>query len=511
MQAQDPASQPSAVQPGESPAPENAGRIIIVSNRGPHDFVWKDDRWLAKRSAGGLVSMIEPLARRPDVSWYCCVSEPPEAEESREGIFTTAADQIDPELGVVPVPVPSAIYRQYYGLISNEVLWMLQHHLVGQFGYEYLDERRHRAWEGYLEANRRLADAISGVRARAFLIQDYHLYPLPALLRRRFPGTPSLHFTHIPFPDPPTLRLIPHAWRKEILEGLLGADIVGMQTPSDVRNFRNACEELIGAAVDDVRSTVMAPDGRRVRVCAFPASTDPGAVRRLMESPGVASATARLATRAEAATVIRVDRLDPSKNLIIGFMAFGRLLEMRPDLRARCRFLALLVPSRTDLGVYRAYREAVYRVIEGINTRFGGDPARESIGPPIQVFYTNDREQALAAMADCDVLLVNSRQDGMNLVVKEWAVVSRRPGVAIVSETAGVASETMDDALLVSPLDIEGTAQAMAHAIDMPREERDARLQRIRHRVLEWTAERWLAAQLSELLHEPPRAAPGSF
>ena len=99
----------------------------------------------------------------------------------------------------------------------------------------------------------------------------------------------------------------------------------------------------------------------------------------------------------------------------------------------------------------------------------------------------------------------------MNLVVKEWAVVSRRPGVAIVSETAGVASETMDDALLVSPLDIEGTARAMAHAIDMPREERDARLQRIRHRVLEWTAERWLAAQLSELLHEPPRAAPGSF
>src|SRR5262249_54503664 len=151
-------------------------------------------------------------------------------------------------------------------------------------------------------------------------------------------------------------------------------------------------------------------------------------------------------------TVIRVDRLDPSKNQVIGFMAFGRLLEMRPDLRATSRFLAFLVPSRTDLGVYREYRDAVYRVIDGINARFGSDPGRAgAAGPPIQVFYTNDREQALAAMADCDVLLANSREDGMNLVVKEWAVVSRRPGVAIVSETAGVAWETGGEALLVSP------------------------------------------------------------
>ncbi|MCG3137818.1 MAG: Trehalose-6-phosphate synthase [Phycisphaerae bacterium] len=478
-----------------------AGRILVVSNRGPHDFVWRDEQWTATRAAGGLVSMIEPLARRPDVSWYCCVSEPPDAVEARDSIYTLATDQIDPELGVVPIPVPARVYRQYYGVISNEVLWMLQHHLVGQFGYQYLDERRHRAWfEGYLEANRRIADAIIVAHEpiRALLIQDYHLYPLPQLLRPHFPRTPILHFTHIPFPDPPTLRLIPRAWRQVILEGLLGADVVGMQTQSDVRNFRLACEEFLGAVVDGARSNVLAADGRWVRVRVFPASTDPAALQEIMQSAEVREAAARLRRDASVMTVVRVDRVDPSKNQIIGFMAYERLLELRPELVGRVQFRAFLIPSRTDMSVYREYHEAVNGVIDRINQRFGRNDTTGRAA--VEVFYTNNREQALAALADCDILLANSREDGMNLVVKEWAVVSQRPGVVIVSETAGVAAETGNDALLISPLDVEGTARAMAAALDMPNAERAVRLQRIRSGVLDWTAERWLSAQLTELL-----------
>jgi trehalose 6-phosphate synthase len=484
------------------------GNLIIVSNRGANDFVWKDEHWELRSSSGGLVSMIDPLARQSDVTWFCCVSEPPAATEEREELFTTAADQTDPEHHIVPVPVPSRIYRDYYGAISNEVLWMLQHHLVGQFGYSSLDANRHRAWsEGYLEANRRIARAIrdSGIKPRAFLIQDYHLYPLPALLREMFPSTRSLHFTHIPFPDPATLKLIPQSWRDTILHGLLGADVVGMQTEWDARPFLGCCEELLGATVDYKNSTVIARDGRAVRVRAFPASTDPAEVEQSMQSPAVDEARARLSSwtgwradgqsNCQKQTIIRVDRLDPSKNQLIGFRAFGRLLELRPDLRHRLRFLAFLIPSRTDLHVYRAYRDAVYAAIEEVNTRF----AAECGGDPIQVFYTNDREQALAAMEQCDVLLVNSREDGMNLVVKEWAVVSRRPGVAVISETAGVASTTADAALLVSPLDVEGTARAMEAALDMAREERWARLKHLRQAVETWSAADWLQAQLDEL------------
>jgi trehalose 6-phosphate synthase len=487
---------------------KQAGNLIIVSNRGPNDFVWRDNSWVVRSATGGLVSMIDPLARQPNVTWFCCVSEPPPSSESRAELFTTAADQTNPEHHVVPVPLPSRIYQAYYGAISNEVLWMLQHHLVGQFGYSSLDAERHRAWtDGYLEANHRVARAIreSGIKPRAFLIQDYHLYPLPELLREAFPEVPSLHFTHIPFPDAATLKLIPQSWRDTILHGLLGADVVGMQTDWDARPFLGCCEELLGATVDYKNGTVVARDGRVVRVRTFPASTDPAAVKQSMQSPVVAAARSRLASRTDAQdrdrrdeaqqTIIRVDRLDPSKNQIIGFRAFGRLLELRPDLCRNLRFLAFLIPSRTDLSVYRNYRDAVYAAVNEVNMRF----AAQCGGEPIQVFYTNDREQALAAMEQCDVLLVNSREDGMNLVVKEWAVVSQRPGVAVISETAGVAAITANIALLVSPLDIEGTARAIERALSMPEEERASRLANLRESVYSWDASDWLSAQLAEL------------
>ena len=314
-------------------------KLIIISNRGPNDFVWKDDHWEYTPAAGGLVSMIDPLARQANVSWFCCVSEPPPSCESRQGLFTTAADQTDPGHHIVPVPLPSKIYQAYYGAISNEVLWMLQHHLVGQFGYSSLDEARHRAWtEGYLEANRRIARSILRIGNQAPRIPDSGLSSLSVACPTAcgFPQVPSLHFTHIPFPDAATLKLIPQGWRDCILHGLLGADVVGMQTNWDARPFLGCCEELLGAKVDYKNGTVLARDGRLVRVRVFPASTDPLAVEQSMLSPAVETARHRLVTverppRQDAKqTIIRVDRLDPSKNQIIGFHAFGRLLELRP-------------------------------------------------------------------------------------------------------------------------------------------------------------------------------------
>lgn len=485
------------------------GKIVLVSNRGPNDFVWQDEHWAPRPASGGLVSMIDPLARKSDVTWFCCVSEPLSADDVRGKLYTTAADQTDTEHHVVPVPLPALVYQAYYGAISNEVLWMLQHHLVGQFGFSSIDAARHRAWnEGYLEANRRIVKAIraSGIQPRTFLIQDYHFYPLPALLRRLFPEIPILHFTHIPFPDAATLKLIPQYWRDTLLNGLLGADVVGMQTLWDAKPFLGCCEELLGAKVDFKNSTVVAPDGRLVRVQVFPAATDPQEVRQTLNSREVAEARERLAPSLDKSAIIRVDRLDPSKNQIIGFQSFGRLLELRPDLRGNLRFLAFLVPSRTDLTVYRDYRDAVYRSIEQVNRQFAAECGFE----PIQVFYTNNRQQALAAMERCDVLLANSREDGMNLVVKEWAIASERPGVAIISETAGVASEMGASALLVSPLDIEGTAEAMAWALDMPMAERKARLIRLRGQAESWTAGHWLSAQLEALhiLHPSEESVP---
>src|SRR6266542_6392649 len=222
--------------PGRPSIVDIEPRIAVIANRGPNDFVWEAGAWVTRTATGGLVSMLTPLARRANVAWFCCVSEPPDAQQARQGLYTTAADQTDPRLHIMPVPLPAQTYHAYYGQISNEVLWMLQHHVIGSGGFEYLDFARHQAWGRYLEANARLASAIvhSGRKPRAFLLQDYHLYPLPGLLRGTFPDTPILHFTHIPFPAPPVLRLIPQAWRNTILRGMLGADVVGLQTRMDV-------------------------------------------------------------------------------------------------------------------------------------------------------------------------------------------------------------------------------------------------------------------------------------
>lgn len=472
--------------------------IVIVSNRGPKDFVWEKEKWITRPASGGLVSMLTPLARRSNVAWFCCVSEPPDAAWASQGLFTTAADQADPRLHVVPVPLPARMYHAYYGEIANGVLWMLQHRLIGRNGFEQLDESRHRAWsEGYLAANHRLASSIAAScpSVQAFLIQDYHLYPLPALLRTTFPHTPILHFTHIPFPDVALMKLLPASWREAILRGLLGADIVGLQTPADVRAFLDCCAELLNCRVDATRGVVTAEGGREVTARAYAASVDPRSLQRTMRSASVEAARRRLAPQRGELNIIRVDRLDPSKNQLIGFQGFGRLLELRPDLRSRVRFSAFLIPSRTDLSVYRAYRDAIFETIDGINARF----CREGARPPINVFYTNDRDQALAAMESCDVLLINSLQDGMNLVAKEWALVSQRPGVLVLSETTGVAAEAAEAALLVSPLDIEGTAQALATALDTMEPERALRLTRFRERLLRWTARDWLRTQLADL------------
>ena len=472
--------------------------IVIVANRGPNDFVWQNGAWVIRPATGGLVSMITPLARRSSVAWFCCVSEPPDAQQARQGLYMTASDQTDPRLHVVPVPVPAETYHAYYGQISNEVLWMLQHHVIGSGGFEFLDYARHQAWGRYLEANARLASAIARSKRQpdAFLVQDYHLYPLPGLLRGTYPDTPILHFTHIPFPDPPILRLLPDPWRQTILKGMLGADVIGLQTPMDVRSFLSCCAEFLDVGIDTEIGAVELNDHRRVAVRAYPASVDPRALRRIARSPEVTAAHKRLADeRNGQKTIIRVDRLDPSKNQQVGFKAFARMLEMRPDLCGRVRFLAFMVPSRTDLSVYRAYRDAVYQTIDEVNARFGDACG----GPPIRIFYTNDRDQAIAAMQLCDLLLINSLQDGMNLVAKEWAVVADEPGVLVVSETAGVAADAGDAALLISPLDIEGTARAMADALDMSPADRRARHVRLFDRVLRWTARDWLNAQLGDL------------
>jgi trehalose 6-phosphate synthase len=482
-----------------------AWQQVIVANRAPTNFIWQDGAWQTQQATNALSLMLGPLVQRSDVCWYCCAAEPAEATNAREALLAAGHNQASAGVQIIPVPVPAAVYAAYYDQICNETLWMVQHGIIGSQGYELLDAEHSQAWaKGYEPANRQLALAISEsvASAGAFLIHDYHLYLLPALLRRLFPEAPILHYTHIPFPPASAWKLLPAQWRQSVFQGLLGANIIGLQTQTDARNCMASCEELVPAHVDWAKREIEAPDGRRVRVRVYPASVTPHELRQTMVSDHVCEARKRLAGLFTGQTIVRVDRLDPSKNQVIGFLAFAHLLERRPDFRGRVRFLAFLVPSRGHLHIYQKYHDTIYRTVEQINNRFCDDCEQ----PPIEILYTNNREQALVAMEQCDVLLVNSRADGMNLVAKEWAIVSQRPGVLVLSELAGVAQEAVGAALLVSPLDVIGTSRMLELALDMSPETRGSYLERFRARIRHWTAAHWLQAQFADLGLPPGEA-----
>jgi trehalose 6-phosphate synthase len=476
---------------------DSGGDLVVISNRGPIDLRWTDAGWTSLPTSGGLASMLTPLVREIGLVWMCCVAEPAAAVGQRAALDEVAA-RASGKLRVVPLPLPETVYEAYYNGVSNQILWMLQHDLLESDALDRFESAQVRAGhDGYLEANARIADAMarSNIEARALLVQDYHLYPLSALLRRACPGIPLLHFTHIPFATPDRWRRLPNAWARAILMGMLGADVVGLQTARDVSAFLTSCQEILGLHVEPRDGTVTDSTGRRVMVRAYPASIDPDRLRAEMQSTNVGAARDRLVAHADRHLVVRTDRLDPAKNQLDGFRAFGRLLERRPDLRQQVRFLAILSPSRTGLKAYRAYGAAVLQVVEEINDRF----AETCDLPPIDVHLENDRALSLAALERSEVLLANSLADGMNLVPKEWAMVTQQASVAVISETAGVAVEAADAALLVSPRDVEGTASALADALDMPPPERIERLARFSCRIASWTSRDWLMTQIADL------------
>lgn len=401
-----------------------------------------------------------------------------------------------PNLDIRLVLLERQTYQKYYEQFCNGVLWFLQHYLWNAAYEPVFDDGVLEAWEnGYVPANRSFSSAIRDAAKDSdsevlVLLHDYHLYLTPSLLREEGVRARILHFTHIPWPEPRYWGLLPEKVRSAIIGGMLGADIVGFQTPRDCANFLDCCQETIdGARVDRLAGEVQL-SGRRVRVRAYPISVDPAMLLRLAQSAQVQRRARRLESADGKLTIVRVDRMDPSKNILRGFRALDLLLARRPDLADRVRFLAFLVPSREWLPEYRRYRAEVFHLVDAINSRYG---------PLVRVFYRNDYVQALAGLTLYDVLLVNPVLDGMNLVAKEGPIVNARNGVLVLSEGAGAYQQLKAWALTVAPADIEGTACALEQALEMEAEERAWRAKGLRDAIQREDLREWLRRQLEDL------------
>lgn len=468
----------------------------MLSNRGPNEYVREGRRWHARTARGGLVSLLRPLFRHPSVLWLACAMSDAERE------FAASADEpglasgdVVPEEGARFVTPDPDDFREYYATFANELLWPVQHGLWAP-GADVVTRRHFAAWDAYRRVNQAFAEAVEGNEPWV-LVQDYQLYLVPGFLRRLKPRARILHFTHIPWPPLRSWDAIPRHFVREFFESLVSADVVGLQTHADVDYFLAGVRGVLPGAEIDWRTSTVEYEGRTVRVRAYPASGDFDAIVAAGARSAQIEAGTSVAPRLGDRTVLRVDRLDPSKNQLLGFEAFRELLRLEPERLADTRMLACLVPSRTDVGRYRDYRDAVYRRVGEVNEEFEAETEGR---PPISVLYMDDRRQAMHAMQNSEVLLANSVADGMNLVVKEALILGKQGIVPVVSRTAGVTEELGEWVIEVGASDIHGTARALSRALAMPEEERRRRAAEARRYLRNHDLGDWITRQLRDLV-----------
>jgi trehalose 6-phosphate synthase len=471
--------------------------VVIASNRGPVSFVKDaDGRVVPKRGAGGLVAALTGALQVCGGLWLASAMTDADREKAAAG--RVSIDSGEAAYQVRYLAFDPHTYDGFYNGISNRVLWFLHHALWNVVEQPMFDASTRSAWTSYRRVNEAFADALheeGGTRAEpAYLLQDYHLSLVPAMLRERRPDARIAHFMHIPFAGPSYLRILPAFMRDDLLAGMLGADVVGFNAEAWAESFLLDCRTLPGARVD-LRRRVVRWRSREVRVRMYPISIDAQALKEQAGSDPVKAAARRVARwTGDRKLILRVDRAELSKNILRGFLAYEALLRHRPSWRGEVTFLALLNPSREGIAEYRTYMRECRAVADRINAEYGRNGWQ-----PVRVQVKDDFATVLAAYSRYDALLVNPVFDGMNLVAKEGPVMNERDGVLILSENAGAWDELGRQALSIDPFDLLATTEALERALTMPAEERARRAGALREIVLSNHLEDWVNRQVHDL------------
>ncbi len=475
-------------------------RLIIATNRGPVSFAASADGTLRpRRGSGGLVTALGQVGQHVPVTWVAAAMSEGDRRAAADSKLLRRASGGDDAIRLRFASVERSVYEQAYNVIANPLLWFLQHQMWNMPERPVIDASTMRAWErGYLAMNEAFATAVlaqaRGDKRPRIMLHDYHLYTAAEPIRRSRPKAILSHFTHIPWPPSSLWLAIAPAIREGIAVGLLANDVVGFQTERYAHNFMRMVETFIPDAKVDYDTRTVRRRRRTTHVRHYPISIDVDATRRIASSRAARRRADQLLGSARERVIVRVDRLEPSKNILRGFLAYEALLVRHPRLRGRVSFLAFLVPSRTGLREYGDYGRAVQGEVDRINARFGRSGWR-----PVQIFYENDYAQALAGLSIADVVLVNPLVDGMNLVAKEAVIVSERDAALVLSESAGAFDQMADGVLPVASADVVGTAEALATALGMPVEERTRRLAKLRRGVEREDISWWLRRQLEDL------------
>jgi trehalose 6-phosphate synthase len=470
----------------------------MASNRGPLEHVFDENGRIRRRdAAGGVATALANVARREPVTWVAGAA----SDADKAVAILGQQVKIGPDSNLKLVNLPDSAFTAFYESFCNPILWFVQHSLPQLLSGRDLARESFDSWhDGYMPVNQAFADSVieeiegdgSGYRV---MLHDYHLYLAPRVIRAARPMAALQHFLHIPWPGPAVWRHLPEPIVRRICAGLLANDSVVFQTEASVEAFLATCREYLGdrAAVLERQGSVEYL-GQTTFVWSNPISVDSGELSGIGRSPAFEEYRQALTAPDGVATIVRVDRLDPSKNIADGFEAYDLLLRRYPQLRGRVRFLAFLIPSRAGIAEYCDYSRHVLALVDSINRRYG-----TASWQPVQVFHENNRIQALAGLSLYDVLLVNSLADGMNLVSKEGPLLNERDGVLALSDTAGSFDELQHGALRVNPHDIVDTATTLYRALNLSASQRRDRATMLRDAIMNHQTADWLRQQLRDL------------
>jgi trehalose 6-phosphate synthase len=490
------------VQGGDAYVNKDA-RFVIVSNRAPVTFSQNEagEREYS-RGAGGLVTALNAvLRRRKDAVWIASATSEEDARVAEESFGAGEPYEVE-GLKVVLVEHEEEAYDLMYNQLANPLLWFVQHGLYDLPYSPELGDDTKRAWEeGYVPVSRNFAEAVARtLEASAqeegepvVLVHDYQLYMVPLFLRERLKSDAFVSlFVHIPWPEPEEWRVLPEYVREGVLWSLLEADIVAFHTHRYARSFVRTVQEVLNIEADEDEG-VIHHKGREVWARAYPISIDPDEFKELARSEEVLEEEESV-KNLPGKLLLRVDRMDLSKNVVRGFKAYGRMLERHPEMREEVTFLARLQPSRGDIPEYARYAEVIQKVVDEVNEEHG-----TSSWEPIKLSMEDNFPLSIASYKNYDALLVNAVRDGMNLIAKEAAVVNERDGVLILSENAGAYEELGEHALTVNPFDLDEQADALYKALTMPDEERARRAEALKRTIEANTIEEWVEAQLKDI------------
>ncbi|HEY9561813.1 MAG TPA: bifunctional alpha,alpha-trehalose-phosphate synthase (UDP-forming)/trehalose-phosphatase [Anseongella sp.] len=457
-------------------------KTIIVSNRLPVRMHTRDGKTVYKPSEGGLATGLSSVYKGAGNVWIGWPGKIVQGEQAKARVI----EDLKP-LNLCPVFLTREEIDDYYEGFSNEVLWPICHYVPSYAQFN------HRYWEAYKTVNRKFAEAVLQLAETGdtVWINDYQLLLVPFLVREKMPEISIGFFQHIPFPSYEIFRQIP--WREALLEGVLGADLIGFHTYDDIRHFISAVTRIMGV---NTRANYLVVHNRRVIVDAFPMGIDYEKFVEITSLPSTKSNIRKI--RASAAAdkiVLSIDRLDYSKGILERLLAFELFLKTHRNYREKVSLLMVVVPSRDEVPQYRELKEEIDRLVSDINAR------NQTLGwQPVFYFYRSFPVEMLSALYQmADVCLVTPKRDGMNLVSKEY-VASRidEHGVLILSEMAGASKELLE-AIIINPNDIPGLADALLNALQMPVAEQHERMSVMRKTVEKFNIHHWVKLFMQRL------------